>query len=179
MSHEPVITISLTLGDLQRFASNLDAIETELEGGMQPYKMHESMRNLVKVLKDLIPDEVYSAVAPVHPVAQSLASPTPAVLSRQATIISPAAPAPSTLSLGRRSAPRGLPTPVVPLPAPIEQPHGAGGVVQVVEGREVTPEDALAALQKVMPEAVATPVTAVGKAVRNALEHPLPDAQQG
>jgi hypothetical protein len=73
----------------------------------------------------------------------------------------------------------------VPPPSPIEQPphqtfQPLGGGVVAVDGAGpagVDPVEALAALQRVMPGAEATPVSAMGRAAQNAMAHPIPDAR--
>lgn len=174
------VVIEVPLADLQRFARNLDTIDRDLESGPQIQRTHQHLHDLVRSLKDVLPPGLFSG-APVQTAhSPSVASaPTPAVISRAPQVTAPSTAPPTRLQLGR---PRSVGAPVPP-PAPIEQPPAQsftelGGGVVAVDGAGIgsDPQAALEALQRVMPGAEVTPQTATGKAMANALAHPIPNA---
>lgn len=174
------ILIEVPLADLQRFARNLASIDRDLESGPQIQRTHQHLVDLVKSIMDVLPPGLFGSgpVQTAH--SPSVASaPTPAVISRAPQVTAPTSAPANRVQLGRtRVVPAALPP-----PAAIEQPPAQtfqelGGGVVAVEGAPLgnDPQAALEALQRVMPGAEVTPVTATGKAMANALAHPLPNA---
>jgi len=134
----------LTLDDAHRLQRNLRTLKSELDAGPQSYRTHESMKLLVDVLLDVLPQDFIPA-----PAAAPQAARSPLELTAPSTAAT-AAPAPA----------------IAPLEAGVVAVQGSPTAEEAIAllskampnaGAEITPPTGLGGKPSVPPPPVVTP----------------------